>query len=155
MISKGSQIKVKYKVLTETFEYASFNVPNMAGYFELDYLMQYKMPKYITLSDLHFETAKSTIKSISYDKLDELAESLINYPEIKLEIIGHTDNLGSEESNQALSQDRTQAVVDYLVAKGVDANRLKSLGVVDYQPIADNNTEEGRQLNRRTEIRFL
>lgn len=155
LVTKGNQIKVKYKVLTELFEYDSFKVPNIDGYFELDYLMQYKIPEYITIRDLYFETDKSSIKQVSYSKLDELAESLTHYKELKLEIIGHTDNMGSEEYNLSLSQDRAQEVVNYLIKKGIEPIRLKPLGVGETQPIADNNSEEGRQLNRRTEIRIL
>lgn len=154
-VKKGASIQMKYKVLSETFEYESFNVPTMNGMFELDYLMQYKLPAMITLSDLFYDSGKASIRQESYSKLDELAQNLLDYPNLKIEIIGHTDNVGSDEANLLLSKNRAKSVVDYLTTKGVPTSRLSHNGYGESRPIADNDSETGRQINRRTEIRIL
>jgi outer membrane protein OmpA-like peptidoglycan-associated protein len=71
---------------------------------------------------------------------------------MKIRINGYTDNIGSDADNLTLSENRAKAVVDYLVSKGVDNKRLTSKGFGETQPVADNSTEEGRALNRRTEF---
>ena len=76
-------------------------------------------------------------------------------PAIGVEISGHTDNTGTPEHNQSLSEQRAQRVVDYLVNRGIDTNRLKAAGYGELQPRADNELEEGKALNRRTELKIL
>ena len=73
-------------------------------------------------------------------------------PDIKINIIGHTDNEGDERDNLILSRDRAKAVRDYLISKNVSEDRLDSEGMGESQPIADNETEEGKQINRRVEF---
>ena len=72
-----------------------------------------------------------------------------------MEIQGHTDSSGDSENNMLLSESRAKSVVDYLVAKGIESSRLKHSGYGDTVPIASNETEEGRQLNRRTTIKII
>jgi outer membrane protein OmpA-like peptidoglycan-associated protein len=72
-----------------------------------------------------------------------------------VEIGGHTDNTGSAEYNQKLSEQRAQTVVDYLVEKGIDSKKLKSAGYGHLKPVTENNTEEGRAKNRRTELKII
>jgi outer membrane protein OmpA-like peptidoglycan-associated protein len=74
-------------------------------------------------------------------------------PKLTIEISGHTDNQGSKTYNQNLSQNRSKSVYDYLVNKGISASRLTYKGYGDTMPISENNTEEGRALNRRTEFK--
>lgn len=74
---------------------------------------------------------------------------------LKIEISGHTDNVGSDALNQKLSENRAKAVVDYLTSKGISSLRMISKGYGKTQPIATNNTEEGRALNRRTEFKII
>ena len=74
---------------------------------------------------------------------------------LKIEISGHTDNIGSNEYNKKLSKDRAKAVVDYLIVQGIDEGRLTYAGYGESQPISDNDTEVGRQENRRTEFKVL
>ena len=87
--------------------------------------------------------------------MDELFDYLKLKEELNIQIAGHTDNVGSQESNQILSEERAKSVVNYLIAKGIAKERLSSVGYGDSQPIADNNTAEGRKTNRRTEVRIL
>ncbi|MCB9742354.1 MAG: OmpA family protein [Alphaproteobacteria bacterium] len=105
---------------------------------------------------IFFETGKATIKKESYSLLNEIAGVLRSNPQIKLvRIEGHTDADGSEVNNLKLSQDRAQAVLDYLVDQGVEAGRLSSAGFGESMPIADNGTEAGKAKNRRVEFIIL
>lgn len=74
---------------------------------------------------------------------------------LKIELGGHTDSDGDEESNLKLSQRRVETVRNYLIKKGVPVNRLTAVGYGENQPVADNSTEEGKRLNRRTEVRVI
>lgn len=102
-----------------------------------------------------FETNKSSIKSESYPQLDNVVSYLNRKKEEKIEIIGHTDNVGNSKSNLALSKQRAEAIKKYLVSKGVSSDRIQTLGKGGSEPIADNNSEKGRAKNRRTEIRVI
>ncbi len=105
---------------------------------------------------VHFETGKAIIKPDSFELLDEVAEAINTHKQIKLvEVAGHTDDQGSLESNQTLSQNRAAAVMDYLVGKGVDASRLQAKGYGETRTIDTNETEEGRAKNRRVEFNIL
>jgi len=106
----------------------------------------------ITLKVL-FDFNKATIKPESYRVLDEAAQILKDNPKISVEIQGHTDNIGSDAYNQKLSERRAQAVANYFIAQhGIDPKRLKAVGYGESRPIASNDTEEGRALNRRVEF---
>lgn len=106
---------------------------------------------FITLY-LHFDTAKSSIKPDSAGTIQEIANLLRARPQLKVAIEGHTDNVGSPASNKALSEGRSKAVLDAVVAAGIAPARLKSAGYGQERPIADNRTEEGRAKNRRVEL---
>jgi outer membrane protein OmpA-like peptidoglycan-associated protein len=93
--------------------------------------------------------------SESYDELDQVFRFMENNPGIKLEISGHTDNTGSLRINQRLSRDRARAVVNYLVNRGISVDMLSSQGYADSQPVAENDTAEGRRQNRRVEFKVL
>jgi len=101
---------------------------------------------------VQFETAKSTLKPESFEVLNQIVEILQRYPDYKMRISGHTDSVGSAASNQELSERRAKACYDYLVAKGIDPERLSYEGFGESQPIADNRYREGREQNRRVEF---
>lgn len=109
----------------------------------------------MVLDNIFFETNKATIKPESTTELERLANLLIENPTIRLEISGHTDNVGSYRANQKLSESRAKSVVDYMVSKGVGSSRLEYKGYSFNQPIADNSTAEGRSKNRRVEFKVL
>ncbi|WPO38584.1 OmpA family protein [Flammeovirgaceae bacterium SG7u.111] len=109
----------------------------------------------IVLNNIFFDTDKSSLRSSSLSELENIVKILEENPKIRVEISGHTDNVGNEAYNQTLSEDRAKSVVDWLVGKGVDASRLEFVGYGLRAPIADNSTEEGRQKNRRTEFKIL
>jgi outer membrane protein OmpA-like peptidoglycan-associated protein len=101
---------------------------------------------------IFFEFGKARILPVSYPLLDEIARVMIENPDLVVEVQGHTDNKGSYNFNMKLSQDRANAVREYLIKKGVEPERLKAVGYGPTKPIADNSTEEGRAKNRRVEF---
>ncbi len=106
---------------------------------------------YIAL-DILFDTGKSTIKVESQPIIDQIFELLNSNSELNVSIEGHTDNVGSPESNKTLSDSRAKAVVSAITAKGISKSRLSSIGWGQERPVADNRSEEGRAKNRRVEI---
>lgn len=111
--------------------------------------------KPLVLEGVHFETNQALLTEDSKQILDRVAQSLLDHPEIKLEIGGHTDATGSDAHNLKLSQARAEAVRDYLISKGIASERLTARGYGEVMPIADNQTKEGRARNRRTELKRL
>jgi outer membrane protein OmpA-like peptidoglycan-associated protein/tetratricopeptide (TPR) repeat protein len=105
------------------------------------------------LKNIFFDVNKFELKTESQVELDQLVQLLADNPTLKIEISGHTDNVGKPADNLLLSNNRAKAVVDYLVRKNVAAARLTLKGYGETKPVADNKTEEGRALNRRTEMK--
>ena len=101
---------------------------------------------------INFETGKSDIKTESQKTIDEIAEMLKNNSSLKVSIEGHTDNVGTPATNKTLSENRAKAVMNALIAKGVDKSRLSAKGWGQDKPISDNTTEDGKAKNRRVEI---
>ncbi len=99
-----------------------------------------------------FDTGKSTIKPESQSIVDEIYKMLSDNIDIKVSIEGHTDNVGNPAKNKKLSEDRANAVMNALIAKGVSKSRLSSAGWGQEKPVADNGTDEGKAQNRRVEI---
>jgi len=112
--------------------------------------------KIIIMQKIHFEFNKSNVRPVSYPILDDVVKVLEQNPQIrKIRIEGHTDWIGSDAYNMKLSQRRAESVREYLVKKGVSPDRLIATGYGKSRPIADNNTDEGRARNRRTEFTVL
>ncbi len=109
----------------------------------------------VILKNIYFETGKSTLKSESYASLDNVVRLLESNETIRIEISGHTDNVGSLSSNKKLSTARAKAVVDYLIQKGISSDRLEFKGYAFSMPIGPNDTAEGRAKNRRVEFKVL
>ena len=118
--------------------------PEMAG----------KGPIVIEASDVLFDFDKWVIKEAFYGELDRWVAFFLDNPQITAEIYGHADSTGPTVYNQKLSEKRAKAVVDYLVAKGVDPARLSAVGFGETRPLVPNTTPEGRQKNRRVEVNF-
>jgi len=106
------------------------------------------------MQGIEFETGKATIKKKSYPLLDQIANIFIENSNYIIEVQGHTDNTGNAEANKTLSEKRAQAVMDYMIKKGVDFQRMTAVGYGQDQPIADNNTKAGRAKNRRVEFKI-
>ncbi len=118
-------------------------------------LIKVKVGKKVVLNNILFQTGKAILTTGSYAELDRLLGILKDNPLMRIEISGHTDNTGSLALNSKLSEDRAKAVVEYLIQKGVDQDRLEFKGFGPQQPIADNKTTEGRARNRRVEFKIL
>ncbi len=106
--------------------------------------------KEIVLHNIFFETGSAQLMLSSMIEINNLKDYLTQSPSFKINIIGHTDNVGSDDDNLQLSQNRAKAVYDALILKGISPNRIRYEGKGESQPIADNNTVEGRKKNRRT-----
>lgn len=119
------------------------------------YLQKPQTGSSIIMRNIFFDFNQSTLQPESFIELDYLVEFLNNNKEIKIEISGHTDNQGSDEINDKLSLERAQSVYNYVVSKGISPERLTYKGYGKRKPIAENDTEEGRAQNRRTEITIL
>lgn len=102
-----------------------------------------------------FDFAKTILRSESYSELDKVVRVMKQNPGMEIELSAHTDKIGGYSKNLALSNDRAKSVREYLLSKGVEGRRITSKGYGETKPIADNNTEEGRQQNRRAEFRIM
>jgi outer membrane protein OmpA-like peptidoglycan-associated protein len=108
----------------------------------------------LTLGDVLFDTGGSTLKAGAYGTLDRLATALKDKPGRSVVIEGHTDNVGSDQNNQALSMRRAESVQNGLMQRGVAGNQMKVMGRGESTPIASNDDVAGRQQNRRVEMIF-
>ena len=117
--------------------------------------IQFEAPRSFVLDNCTFESGKATLKEEAYSVVDALVEYLKRKDDERIEIGGHTDNVGKAEANMILSTNRANTVRDYLLAKGIAADRVTAKGYGMTVPIEDNDSEEGRQANRRTEVKIL
>ncbi len=117
--------------------------------------IQHLPAKSFVLEDCNFETGKSTLLPESYAVIDELVAYLNRKDDEKIELGGHTDNVGAAAKNLKLSLDRANAVRDYLLSKGIDGTRVTAKGYGMTKPVASNKTAAGRAQNRRTEVKII
>jgi outer membrane protein OmpA-like peptidoglycan-associated protein len=103
-------------------------------------------------SDVMFDTGSAVLKAGAYDEINRVAQVMNQYPETTIQIAGHTDSAGAESTNQVLSERRAEAVKNALAAQNVNAARMRTIGYGESQPIADNNSDAGRQMNRRVTV---
>ncbi len=135
-----------------------FDMPNVATDkpFELYIdLQKIEVGNSIVLKNIFFDTDKFDLKPTSTSELEKLYTFLINNGVVKIEISGHTDNVGGSGHNLKLSENRAKSVYTYLVNKGIEAARLTYKGYGDSKPIAENSTDAGRATNRRTEFKII
>ena len=109
----------------------------------------------MVLKNIFFGNNETKIQPESEAELNKITSLLNENPNMKVQISGHTDNVGKKEANQLLSLNRAKSVVNYLIGKGININRLLPIGFGDTKPVASNDTEEGKKLNRRTEINVV
>lgn len=156
LLPKADKYDIQYKYFGQMVKYRELEIPaepNKRTTFT--FTMKYDPPKTFVLKNVFFDTGKSTLRKESFPALNELADALKSKPGMVIEIAGHTDNVGSPDANLKLSEDRAGAVRDYLVKNGIAAARVSAKGYGETQPVADNETAEGKQQNRRTEVRII
>ena len=140
------------------FHSENFDIPAVAAFQEVTKdvaLKSLAVGNKIVLNNIFFDFDKSTLRSESTNELERLVKLMNDNATLKIEISGHTDSKGAAEYNKTLSQNRAKAVVDYLVKAGIKSERLTFMGYGKEQPVATNDTEEGRQQNRRTEFKVI
>lgn len=143
----------KYITISENMD-----ATNIAEYKEIKrdlYLAPIEIGQIIRLNNIFFETGKADLKPESNFELEKLTTFLLENPKVNIEISGHTDNVGGEQANMKLSEDRAKAVVAYLLGKLIPENRIIAKGYGETKFVATNDTDEGRQLNRRVEFVIL
>jgi OmpA-OmpF porin, OOP family len=159
MLPPGDKYIVSLKAISDSTKYAVVSIPTLGEdeYFTDPYSVniKFELARSYRLDNVHFDIDKATLRPGSYEQLTDLFEYLQRHPEIKVEIAGHTDNTGAAAHNLKLSQDRANTIRNYLLKKGIKATQVTAKGYGANDPVADNDTEEGRQLNRRTEVRIL
>ncbi len=119
------------------------------------YVIPVEVGQSMRLNNIFFDFAKATLREESSLELDRILPYFEKFPNLKIEISGHTDWVGSDEANIKLSNARANAVRNYLVSKGVDPDKIVAIGYGESMPVATNETDEGRQLNRRVEFKVL
>jgi OmpA-OmpF porin, OOP family len=156
LLPKNDTYKVKYKSFLNQKEYKSFSIPADEGQLTIEVTIQMEEEeKTYTLENVFFDTGKTTLRPESSKALNELVQAMKAKPALIIEIGGHTDNVGTPASNITLSQGRADAVRNYLIKNKIAPDRVTSKGYGDTLPVADNDTEKGRQQNRRTEVKII
>jgi outer membrane protein OmpA-like peptidoglycan-associated protein len=156
-LKKGEEFKVSCFVNGEEFKFDEvIYIEKNKNIISANIDLQFDLYESIfEIKNLNFKTAKYNIEEKYFQELDNLKSLLVNENEIRIEIAGHTDNNGSELANQLLSENRAKSVKSYLVKNGIDKLRINCVGYGEKQPIANNNSKQGREKNRRIEIRIL
>ncbi len=157
-LPSGKNYGINVIAIGYLFQSENVTLPDSAVYQEITKnvsLKKLEIGTKIVLNNIFFDYDKSTIKAESKSELERLTKLLTENPDLKIEISGHTDNVGSSSYNQKLSESRAKTVVDFLISQGINQDRLVYKGYGLDQPIANNDSEEGRQLNRRTEFKIV
>ncbi len=136
------------------------NEPETVNQFEDEDGCPDKVPEKVkqftgVIEGIYFDTAKATIKKKSFTKLDNAVSVLKEFPKLRIEVSGHTDDRGNDDYNQKLSEDRAKSVKEYMVSKGVDASRIETRGAGESEPRESNKKKAGRAKNRRIEFKLL
>jgi outer membrane protein OmpA-like peptidoglycan-associated protein len=140
------------------FHSENFNIPDNAAFQEFTKdvaLKKIEIGSTIVLRNIFFDFDKATIRPESANELERLIKLLNDNPTLKIELGSHTDSKGSDDYNWKLSESRSKSVVDYLIGKGISTARLVAKGYGETKAIDTNDTDEGRQNNRRTEFKIL
>ena len=161
LIPIGDSYDVIYKDLTEDIRYNRIEIPSEKALYTIDYAITFEPSKTFVLKNVEYDFNKATLRPSSFNALNDLVEVMKMKNKMVIEIAGHTDNIGSDEHNLKLSQERANSVRNYLISKGINANRVIAKGYGSAEPVAPNtnpdgsDNPEGRQRNRRTEVRII
>jgi outer membrane protein OmpA-like peptidoglycan-associated protein len=158
VLPAGETYGISVSAVGYAFSSERYDIPVEEGYQELrmDFkLSRVKVGEIVEMRNIFFDFNSDQLKSESESELQRVLKLLTDYPDLHIEIQGHADSIGTKEYNLDLSKRRAMAVLRWLVDRGVAAKRLKAEGMGDAVPVADNVSEEGRQLNRRTEFHII
>ncbi len=163
IVPKGETYRTFQKTINRKTEYDEIAIPDSKGKMNATLSLQLTeiketttLPaKHFVLENVYFNTGSAVLKPESFPALNNLLEVMKLKPTMVIEIAGHTDDVGDDNSNLKLSQDRAESVRNYLVKNGIIPNRVTAKGYGETQPIADNSTPEGKAKNRRTEVRII
>lgn len=136
----------------------NINLEKLSSYKEIEknlYLVPIEIGEVVRLNNVFFDFNKFDLKPESFPELDRVVVFLNEYIALEIELSGHTDNIGTYEYNQKLSENRANAVAEYLFSKGITKNRITIIGYGETLPVDSNDSEEGRQKNRRVEFKIL
>jgi len=154
----GKNYAMFVKADNRLFKTINFDLKDSIDYqkFQRDIILDTIMVNAKTvLNNIYFDYGKYTLRKESYGTLNRVVDFMKEYPAIKVEISGHTDNVSSIRTNQPLSENRAKAVYTYLIKHGIEASRLTSAGYADKYPVVPNDTREHRQMNRRVEFKII
>ncbi len=157
-LPSGKNYGIAVEAENYLFHSENFNIPEGNGYQEYYkevLLNTIAVGKGIVLKNIFFDFDKATLRDESIPELNRLILLLKDVPTMTIEISGHTDSKGSDTYNQTLSENRAKSVVDYIIKQGINSKRLRHKGYGESKPIDTNDTDEGRQNNRRTEFKIL
>lgn len=154
LVPVNGTYSLKYKNFITDMDYTKMNVPaDKDATYEVG--IKIDPPKDFVLDNVYFDTGKSTLKPNSFKALNDLVEILKIKNTMVVEIQGHTDNVGKDDENLALSQGRADAVRKYLITNGIAEARVTSKGYGHTKPIADNSNDAGKSKNRRTSLKVI
>jgi outer membrane protein OmpA-like peptidoglycan-associated protein len=157
-LPSGKNYGIAIKKEGYLFYSENFNIPDSAAFKEINKTIQ--LQKFVvgnstTLKNIFYDQGKATLKPESISEIYQLVKLMNLNIDIKIEVASYTDSEGSTESNLILSQARSQSVLDFLFSAGISKDQVVPKGYGESNPVASNDTEEGRALNRRTEIKIL
>ena len=158
-LPSGSKYEIFILGFNDSTSYTTLDIPTLR---ENQFIknpipvdIRFNAPKSFVLDNVTFETGKADLKPESYVVLDELVEYLKRKDDERIEVGGHTDNVGKPDANMILSTNRAKTVMGYLLSKGIAPERVTAKGYGATMPIDDNTSAEGRATNRRTEVKIL
>jgi outer membrane protein OmpA-like peptidoglycan-associated protein len=157
-LPSGKNYGIAVKAEGYLFYSENFDIPEATAYQEVTkdiVLSKVGIGSRIVLKNIFFDYGAATLRETSFSELNRLVDLMEAYPKMIIEIGGHTDNHGSLNFNTKLSEDRAKAVVDYLIKNNISKDRLTYKGYAFLEPIATNDTDEGRQQNRRVEFKVI
>ena len=149
---------IQLSTIGDEIEYNTLEIPTLpegSEFQKMEMQIAYELPTTYTLSNLQFDVGKATIKGSSHKSLDQLIEFLKRKKGTNIQIAGHTDSDGNNDTNLKLSQNRAMNVKRYLIKKGIQPGRVETIGYGETRPIALNSTAVGKAANRRTEVHIL
>lgn len=159
LLPQGNTFLMKCEKYGFVFDFGEREIQDINGPYRLEINFQIKIDtvyqETYTLENIYFEFDKAMLKPESFPSLDLLVKTLKENPKMFIEIAGHTDNVGDYNYNLTLSTNRAFAVRNYLIQKGISSKRVNAKGYGDTSPVGDNESDDGRQQNRRTEVRII